>query len=109
MKLMERLPEPRTSVLDFFPEILAIEKRPPAPLPRFMLYIVLSLLTILLVWACLGRLDIVASAEGKLVPKTYLKIVQPADAGVLKSILVHEVDYVRAGQLLMVLDTTISG
>jgi len=109
MKLALRLPEPRTSMLDFAPEILAIEKRPPSPLPRFTLYAALVLVAILFVWACFGRLDIVASAEGKLVPQTYLKIVQPADAGVLKDILVHEGDHVRAGQVLMQLDTTISG
>jgi hemolysin D len=97
------------SMLDFAPQILAIQKRPPSPLPRFVLYTLLVLLTSLLAWACIGRLDIVASAEGKLVPQTYLKIVQPADAGVLKEILVDEGDLVRAGQVLMRLDTTISG
>ena len=34
-----------------------------------------------LLWASIGRLDIVAVAEGKLVPATYLKIVQPAEQG----------------------------
>jgi HlyD family secretion protein len=103
-----RLPEPPTSLLDFAPEILALEKRPPAPLPRFVLYALLVLLAILLAWATFGRLDIVASAEGRLVPQTYLKIVQPADAGVLKEILIEEGDTVHAGQVLMRLDTTIS-
>lgn len=108
MKLALRLPEPRTSMLDFAPEILAIEKRPPSPLPRVVLYTLLILLAVILVWACFGRLDIVATAEGKLVPQTYVKIVQPADAGVLKEILVSEGDFVKAGQVLMRLDTTIS-
>jgi hemolysin D len=108
VKLAMRLPEPPTSMLDFAPEILALEKRPPSPLPRFVLYTLLVLLGVLLAWAILGRLDIVASAEGRLVPQTYLKIVQPADAGVLKEILVKEGDAVTAGQVLMRLDTTMS-
>jgi len=108
MKLSLRLPEPSTSMLDFAPEFLALEKRPPSPLPRFVLYTLLVLLAVLVGWATFGRLDIVASAEGRLVPQTYLKIVQPADAGVVKEILVKEGDAVRAGQVLMRLDTTMS-
>jgi hemolysin D len=38
----------------------------------------------------LGQLDIVAVAEGKLIPQSYLKIVQPAEAGIVKEILVRE-------------------
>jgi hemolysin D len=103
-----RLPEPNTSMLDFAPEILAIEKRPPPPLPGFVLHTLLVLFAVLLVWSCIGKVDIVVSAEGKLIPQTYLKIVQPADTGVIKEILVNEGDTVRAGQVLMRLDATIS-
>lgn len=100
--------EPDTSALDFAPEILAIEKRPPSPMPRAVLYTLLVLLAILLVWSLIGKLDIVATAQGKLVPETYVKIVQPAEAGVIKEILVTEGDRVHAGQVLLRLDTTAS-
>lgn len=66
------------------------------------------MLAFLLVWALVGRLDIVAVAEGKLVPASYLKIVQPADAGIVEEILVHEGQTVRAGQTLMRMDTRIA-
>jgi HlyD family secretion protein len=99
---------PRTSALDFAPEIIAVQKRPPAPLPRLVLYVLMILIAVLLIWSFIGKLDIVATAQGKLVPSTYLKIVQPADSGVVKEILVREGDRVRAGQLLLRLDTTIS-
>jgi len=58
----------------------------------------------LFVWASWAEVDIVASAPGRLVPKTHLQIVQPAEAGVVQAILVHEGQTVEAGQVLMRLD-----
>lgn len=57
-------------------------------------------------WALVGRLDIVAVAQGKLIPTTYVKIVQPAEAGLIREILVREGQRVEAGQILMRMDTT---
>ena len=91
--------------LDFAPGLLAIQESPPARLPRVVLYLVLGLCLILITWSIFGKLDIVASAEGKLVPQTYVKIVQPADAGIVQDILVAEGQHVTAGQVLMRMDT----
>jgi hemolysin D len=97
---------PRMSekALDFAPGLLAIQESPPSRMPRAVMYTIAALLGLLLAWAAIGHLDIVASAEGKLVPKTYLKLVQPADAGIVKEILVHEGERVTAGQVLLRLD-----
>src|ERR1700730_612190 len=101
-------PAARTSMspeaLDFAPGLLAIQESPPSRMPRAVMYTVTSLLALLLIWAAIGHLDIVASAEGKLVPETYLKLVQPADAGIVKEILVREGEHVNAGQVLLRLD-----
>ena len=90
--------------LDFAPSLLAIQESPPARLPRAVLYLVATLFVILLLWAIFGRLDIINSADGRLVPRSYVKIVQPADAGIVKEILVHEGQSVRAGQVLLRMD-----
>lgn len=94
--------------LDFAPGLLAIQESPPARLPRVVMYAVGVLFAILLLWATLGKLDIIASAEGRLVPQTYVKIVQPADAGIVQEILVKEGETVKAGQVLMRMDTQIA-
>ena len=91
--------------LDFVPGLLAIQESPPARLPRIVMYLVSTLCVILILWATFGKLDIVASAEGRLVPQTYVKIVQPADGGIVQEILVHEGEHVAAGQVLMRMDT----
>lgn len=94
--------------LDFAPGLLAIQESPPAKLPRTVLYCVVALFAILLAWASFGKLDIVASAEGRLVPQTYVKIVQPAEAGIVQEILVREGQSVEAGQILMRMDAKLT-
>jgi HlyD family secretion protein len=83
-----------------------IAAREPEHAPRWTLWIIVALAAALLVWAILARLDIVAVAEGRLVPESYVKIVQPADAGIVREILVREGEHVRAGQVLVRLDPT---
>ncbi len=95
-------------VLDFAPGLLSIQERPPAKLPRIVLYTVVGLFGILLLWAVFGKLDVVASAEGRLVPQTYVKIVQPAEAGIVQAILVREGQSVEAGEILMQMDAKIA-
>ena len=93
---------------DFSPPLLRLQETSPNPLGRKVLWTLLALLAALLLWALIGQLDIVAVAEGKLIPQRYLKIVQPADAGIVKEILVREGETVRPGQVLMRMDTLIS-
>jgi hemolysin D len=92
---------------DFQPALLQVQTRPPAPLGRGVLYLVLGLVAAMLAWAAVAKLDIVASAEGKLVPAGYLKIVQPAEQGLVKEIFVSEGEVVREGQVLMRMDTAL--
>jgi hemolysin D len=93
---------------DFSPALLRIQQQPPAPLAGWMLRLLLALLAALLLWAAFGQLDIVAVADGKLVPSSYLKIVQPAEQGIVKEILVREGESVQAGQVLIRMDTALA-
>lgn len=96
-------------VAEFSPGLLAVTQSPMPKLPRAIFYTVAVLFSILLAWAIFAKVDIVAMAEGKLVPTTYTKIVQPVEAGVVADILVREGDKVQAGQVLIRLDTTLAG
>ncbi len=94
--------------LDFAPAILQAQQRPPSPLPRLVLRGLLALAGVMLVWAIFGRLDIVAVAQGKLVPESFVKIVQPAEPGIVREILVKEGETVAADQVLMRMDARVS-
>jgi HlyD family secretion protein len=89
--------------------LLAITESPLPRLPRAIFYTVAALFAAVLAWALLAKVDIVAVAEGKLVPQSYVKIVQPAEAGIITDILVSEGDAVQAGQTLLRLDPTLTG
>lgn len=94
--------------LDFAPAMLRIQQQAPSPLPRLVLYASLALFGVTLAWAMLGQLDIVAVAPGKIVPQSFLKIVQPAEQGIVREILVKDGDTVQEGQVLIRMDTQLS-
>jgi len=94
--------------LDFAPGILRAQHENAPPLPRIVLYIALALFAVMLAWAGFGRLDIIAVAQGKLIPSSYVKIVQPAESGVLRDILVGDGQEVKAGQVLLRMDTQVT-
>jgi hemolysin D len=85
-----------------------IQNEPPSQIGRIVLWSVSVLILILIAWATFGQLDIIATAEGKLVPQTLVKIVQPAEPGVVRQLLVKEGDHVTSGQVLARLDTTLA-
>ena len=93
---------------DFSPPLLRIQQKPPPPLAGWMLRLLIALLAGLALWAVFGQLDIVAVADGKLVPSSYLKIVQPAEQGIVKEILVKEGDRVEAGKVLIRMDAALT-
>ncbi len=93
---------------EFAPDILRVQHQAPSPLPRTVLHALLALFGVTLVGAFVGRLDIVAVAQGKLVPQSFLKIVQPAEPGIVREILVREGDAVKEGQVLVRMDARLS-
>ncbi len=104
----EQSSRPAANSLEFAPALLRLQEAAPDPLGRAVLHTLLTLLAALLAWALIGQLDVVAVAEGKLVPQSFLKIVQPADAGIVREILVKEGEAVGAGQVLMRMDSAVS-
>ncbi len=88
----------------FSPGWLRLEATPPAPGRRRMLHALLAFGASALAWACLGSVDVVVVADGRLVPRTQLKLVQPADAGVVREVLVAEGATVVEGEPLIRLD-----
>lgn len=93
---------------NFQPSLIALQQQPPNPLGQKVLWGLAGFIGLLLLGACVGQVDVVAVAHGKLVPAGYLKIVQPAEPGILREILVREGDMVHKGQVLMRMDEALT-
>ena len=90
----------------FLPAALSLQATPPHPAPRRALWAIMALFTIALLWACIGQVDIVAVAPGRIVVSDGTKLIQPLEASVVKAIHVKDGDKVQAGQVLVELDPT---
>jgi hemolysin D len=92
--------------LAFLPANLELVETSPHPAPLWTARLAAGLVLLLILVAIFGRLDIVATAPGRLVPTASVKIVQPAVTGVVRRILAQNGERVSGGQLLMELDPT---
>ena len=107
-----RFPEGRRRRADetaFLPAALEVMERPPSPVGRAIGMTIILLFCSALAWAALCRVDVVATAPGKIVVNGRTKVIQPAETGVVRAIHVRDGATVRAGDVLIELDPTISG
>ncbi len=93
---------------DFLPAALEILEKPSSPIGRWMIRLIILFFTIAIVWSIFGRVDEVATAQGKVITLGDIKVIQPAQLGVVSAILVENGQPVKAGENLIELDTTIS-
>ena len=94
---------------EFLPAALEIMEKPPSPGLRWLLLSVCGLFTIALAWSFIGKVDVVATASGKVIPSGNVKIIQPIEIGYVRKIHVKNGQHVEAGQLLVELDPTLAG
>lgn len=90
----------------FLPAALALRDTPVHPAPRMALWLIMAFALIALLWAIFGRIDVVATAAGKIIPNDRTKVIQPMETAVVKSIHVRDGQMVQLGQVLIELDTT---
>ena len=103
-----RARERRDTELAFLPAALEIVESPPSPVSRAIAATIVLLFCAALAWAWWGTIDIVASAPGKIVPNGRTKVVQPFETGVVRAIRVQDGQAVKAGDVLIELDPTVS-
>ncbi|PJK10843.1 hemolysin secretion protein D [Lysobacteraceae bacterium NML120232] len=99
-------PERTPDEIAFLPAHLELTETPVSPTARWTMRLIMVLFCIALLWACIGKVDIVAVAQGKVVPSGRTKVIQAAETAVVKRILVQDGQTVKAGQLLIELDAT---
>ncbi len=97
---------PASRETEFLPAVLEIQQAPPSPIGRAILWTILAVFTAGAFWATFGRIDIVATAQGKIIASGYSKTVQPYETGVITAIHVQDGQTVAKGQVLIELDPT---
>ncbi|MFT4582042.1 MAG: hemolysin D [Gammaproteobacteria bacterium] len=96
----------KSDYLEFLPAALELERTPPLPVSRYIMWSIMCLFTIAIAWACLGEVDIVSVAHGKIIPSGQVKTVQALEPGIVKAIHVREGDHVELGSILVELEDT---
>ncbi len=99
-------PQRRAHEVDFLPAALSLQDRPVSPAPRVAMWLIVAFAVLTLLWAIFGKIDIVATARGKIVPNDRTKIIQPIETATVKAILVTDGQSVQAGEVLLELDAT---
>ncbi|WGD55005.1 HlyD family type I secretion periplasmic adaptor subunit [Bradyrhizobium sp. CB1650] len=98
----------REHEIAFLPAALEITETPPSPIGRAIAASIVAVFCMALVWAALGSVDIVATATGKIVPGGRTKLIQPFETGVVRAIHVRDGQSVKAGDILIELDPTMT-
>ena len=90
----------------FLAPALEILETPPSPISMAFLIAICLLVTTAILWAWIGRVDIIATAQGKIQPTGRVKVIQPIETGRVAEIAVGDGAHVAQGDLLLALDTT---
>jgi hemolysin D len=105
-KREEPVAMPKGKELEFLPAVVEVQESPPSPAGRAVAWTIITLLALGLLWATFGHIDIIAVAQGKIVPSGHSKVIQPLETGVVKAIHVRDGSRVKQGELLIEIDTT---
>jgi hemolysin D len=98
----------REAEIAFLPAALEIAETPASPVGRAIGGSIVAIFCVALLWASLGSVDIVTTATGKVVPGGRTKLVQPFETGVVRAIHVRDGQTVKAGDVLIELDPTMT-
>src|SRR5260370_40885053 len=107
-----RFPQPRLRRGDetaFLPAALEVVETPPSRVGRAVAATVMAFFCLALVWVTVGTVDMVATAPGKIVPSGRTKVIQPFETGVVHAIHIRDGQSVKAGDVLIELDSTMNG
>jgi len=98
----------KKDLLEFYPPALEIQQRPPSPIGRIITWTLMLFVVLAVIWASVSDIEIVASAEGKIVPSSKVKIIQSPVNGTIAEIFVSDGVLVTENQTLVTLDDTLA-
>ena len=89
----------------FLPGVLEVTDQPPHPLMRRILYYLIILIVFLVIWASICKIDIITTAQGKIIPTGDVKTIQSSEKGTVVKINVLDGQLVHKDDVLMVLES----
>lgn len=95
-------------VTEFQSDAIEIERRTPPAVARLTLYAVVAVIAIAVTWASVSQVDMIVTAQGKLITTRPNLVVQPLETSVIREIHVRAGDRVDQGDVLATLDPTFS-
>ncbi|WP_213287238.1 HlyD family type I secretion periplasmic adaptor subunit [Bradyrhizobium sp. sGM-13] len=95
-------------IAEFQSDAIEVEQRSPPRFARLTLYCILALIVAAVTWATVSQVDMIVTAQGKLVTMRPNLVVQPLETSVIREIHVKAGDRVNRGDLLATLDPTFS-
>ncbi|MFK4539626.1 hemolysin D [Bradyrhizobium ottawaense] len=105
---MRYAPTDSRFVAQFQSDAAEIEQQTPPRVGRITLYCVVALIAAAITFACVSRVDMIVTAQGKLITTRPNLVVQPLETSVIREIRVKAGDAVNRGDVLAVLDPTFS-
>ncbi|HEX9446805.1 MAG TPA: biotin/lipoyl-binding protein, partial [Dongiaceae bacterium] len=100
------LPRRNRDERDFLPAALEIIETPASPIGKLLGATIIAIAVFAVAWSCIGEIDIIATAPGKIVTEGKTKIIQPLETASVAAIKVADGDHVKAGDVLIELNAT---
>ncbi|MBK1878559.1 HlyD family type I secretion periplasmic adaptor subunit [Pelagicoccus mobilis] len=98
--------KPQKSDLDFVADTKAAFLENRSPYASILLFVIVGIISAFTFWASKSSIDEVTRGQGKVVPSSYLQVVQSLEGGILSELKVAEGDIVEKGQSLLKIDST---
>jgi hemolysin D len=102
----KRPPAKYRSDSEFLAPAIEIIETPPSPVHIYFLWFICALFVVAAVFSYFGRIDIIATAQGKLQPVGRVKVIEPVETGRVAAIRVSDGADVEEGEALVELDRT---
>ena len=102
MKLLEKIFPKADDSHEFKPILAEIEDAPLNPIGNTMFWLIMTFMLIAGCWMYFGKVDIVVTARGLIIPSGEEKVIQSLDKGVVTTLAVKEGEYVTEGQVVAI-------
>lgn len=93
---------------EFLPARLALQEAPGSAWLRWSGRTLMAMVVFALLWAIFGKVDIIVNATGRIIPSSRTKTVASIDVASVRALHVTEGQRVRAGDVLIELDSSAS-